>query len=218
MSDFLKCGFEAFLTRPPSVIADVGTFDGQLAFELKRRYPRARVLAFEACPDNYASLVRNSQALIGRRVEVVHAAVCDHANGVEFYSNRDTSLGGIAGMSGSILPPTEKMAVDYPNLSFCKPRRVASVRLDGLGLAELDILHIDAQGAEASVLRGLGPLRPQVIYLEINETKEHGHYAGAAPLAELTDLLASLGYSKQWGSDADVLYALSGNVASVKLA
>ena len=118
-------------------------------------------------------------------------------------------------MSGSILPPTQKLLSDSPNLSFkFTPgrERVPSVRLDLFcadhGVEGIDVLHMDVQGAEGMVLQGLGALRPRMIFLETNESGDTGHYRGSLPLKELLGLLDAMGYDSKWSDASDALYVL----------
>ena len=164
------------LGTPPKVIVEVGAYDGDEALSLKQRYPNARVITFEADPKNYAD---TTTLLAGSGIEVVQAAVCDHNNGVDFWPQKsvveikpgwDTHGNRVC---GSILQPTVKTARHTFVSDFADaPIRVPSTRLDEFcrtaGIAAIDIIQIDVQGAEIFVLKGLGDLRPKVIFLEVN--------------------------------------------------
>jgi len=183
---------------------DVGAFDCAWSLAFKNKYPECRVVAFEGCPDNCALI----DQFEGRGVEIVRAAVCDHENGVDFWSN--TEKGG-PGCSGSILPPLDALKKEFKHLLFRKEaRRVPSIRLDAFcsreGISGLDVLHMDVQGAELLVLKGMGELHPRVLSLEVNETKESGHYDGAAPLKELCNELIGRGYHQVWTDYQDAIY------------
>lgn len=197
------------LPHPPRVIFDVGTWDANDAIAFKHNWPQARVVAFEACPVNHAKIMARGLA-VAEGVEVEHGAVCDRIGVVPFHSCEDANLGPGLGMSGSIHQPTEKLLRDAPNLGFGSPRNVRSLRLDefcrGKGIEQIDVLHVDVQGAEISVLTGLGTLRPGMIFLETDETEEAGHYAGAASRVELFTLRNVMGYACVWDSGSDQLW------------
>ena len=197
------------LPEPPRVIFDVGTWDGADAVAFKHNWPDARVIAFEACPDNYAQITARGLCA-AEGVEVQHLAVCDHNRGVEFTSCEDEHQGPNHGMSGSVLPPTALLKRGAPHLHFKEPRLVPSVRLDAFcllqGIGRIDVLHVDVQGAEFMVLRGLGLLRPGLIFLETDETGEVGHYQGAALKTDLLALRNHMGYRVAWDSGHDQLW------------
>ena len=200
------------LGAPPKVIVEVGAFDGDEAISLKQRYPGARVIAFEACPLNYDRMITLIQ---GSGVEPVWSAVCDHNNGLDFWPNKPEDN---ARVSGTNLPPTASLKTERLNqvgiaAGFTDtPVKVPSVRLDdfckGAGIGAIDIVQMDVQGAEAFVLRGLGSLRPRVLFLEVNETADFGHYSGGAPMKELRQLLTDMGYELRWDNNADAFYFL----------
>jgi FkbM family methyltransferase len=201
MSDFSTRWFEG---AAPRVVLDVGTFDAKDACTLKTLFPDCTVIAFEACPDNWGRLESRRAELGG--IELVHAAVCDYDGEAVFHSNTDC---GGPGMSGSMLAPTDALIQVHRHLAFSAPRPVAALRLDTFcqtrAITHVDLLHLDVQGAEAAVLRGLGVLRPRLIFLEMNEGP---HYVGAASSDALDAHLRGLGYLQRWTSGVDALYAL----------
>ena len=100
----------------------------------------------------------------------------------------------------------------YPFLEFHEPVKVKTMRLDTFcevhKTGAIDVLHMDIQGAEGFAIKGLGRLRPRMIFLEVDETT---HYDGAMPLPELRALLEGMGYSKVWESAHDALYVFNMN-------
>jgi FkbM family methyltransferase len=209
MSAF-KCDWvEQYLKRDPKVIIDAGCYNASDTVEFKERWPSARVIGFEACPDNYRQIILKGSAVEGE-VEIFHVAVCDHENGVQFNSNTDTNQTGHFGQTGSILPFSQKLIETWPSITVKPPRLVPSVRLDLFchrnGIEAIDLLHMDVQGAEYFVLLGLGAMRPPMIYLEIDETEETGRYIGAIPEQQIRGWFAKHGYDRVWESKADALY------------
>ena len=96
------------------------------------------------------------------------------------------------------------------HITFKPARKVPASRLDTFcaahGITEIDLLHMDVQGAEALVLDGMGDLRPTMIFLEIDEVKETSGYLGATPMADLVSRLTDKGYGAAWESEHDALY------------
>lgn len=207
MSEFSLDWIGQHLRRAPKVILDVGTYDCGDAMRLKAKYPDARVIAFEASPDAYRRITEVGAAR-ARGIEVVHAAVSNQDGTMDFHSNTDSRDGNI-GCSGSILEPTPHNLAKYPFLQFKTPTKVPAVRLDTFcaehGIAHIDVIHMDVQGAEGYAIEGLGDLRPDMLFFEIDATDE---YKGAVPLVELFDRLAEWGYEKKWQGAHDALFVL----------
>jgi FkbM family methyltransferase len=214
MSEFKVEWVAEHLGHPfPKVIIDAGTFDGSDAVAFKDVFPDARVLAIEACPDNFVVMKGRGWAR-SAGVEIHHAALCDFDGEVPFFSNSDTHFPGHFGQSGSVLTPTNaidnKWRGGMGHIRFRGPRMVPARRLDTFcaaeGITDIDLLHMDVQGAESMVLDGMGELRPKMIFLEIDEVKETGGYVGCVPKQELVARLTSRGYVNKWESATDALY------------
>jgi len=188
MSDFQIEWVSEYLKRYPEVIFDVGAFNGGDALNFKQHYPLAAVYAFEADPRNYEKC-KNVGA---HGVFTIHTAVTDYVGEISFYSS-----GGRTEYeaSGSTLPPTERQKQDFPEMTFTEVGKVPCTTLwaftQATGIKHIDFLHMDAQGAEAKVLRGMQNLRPTLVYLEKSEGL---HYEGASSVEELNKLMDELGY------------------------
>ena len=213
MSDFQYGWFFTYLLDDPKVILDVGTYDGHDAEKFKRDFPECRVIAFEACPDNFA-VMKSRGFHLTSGVEIHHAAMCDFDGEIPFFSNSDTQFRGGFGQSGSVLTPTDKIDKKWRGgtgaIKFRAPRMVPSCRLETFcaehKVGHIDLLHMDVQGAESMVLDGMGHIRPTMIFLEIDETSETGGYVGCVTRAELVNRLTSRGYKLAWNSVHDALY------------
>lgn len=166
-----------FLTRlhRPGTLLDVGAHDGLLAVPLSR-LPGARLLAFEPLPTAFARLEAAMQAAHGGALPP-HVAL------------RPEALGAAPGTLTLAMPvldgvPQEQWAStakDYARFASDRVsvRRweVPVVTVDGLGLADLTAMKVDAEGFEYEVLQGardtLLRCRP-VLTLEIEERHREG--------------------------------------------
>jgi FkbM family methyltransferase len=188
MSDFRMDWIHEYMKKTPEVIFDVGAFNGEDALAFKRHFPSAAVYAFEADPRNYSKC-----KLVGQHgVVTVPVAVTDYIGETHFFS----SGGRIEyEASGSTLPPTERQKQDFPEMTFTDVGKVPCTTLwaftQATGIQHIDFLHMDAQGAEAKVLRGMQTLRPTLVYLEKSEGL---HYEGASSVEDLNKLMNELGY------------------------
>lgn len=150
------------LVRPGDVVWDVGANVGLFSFAaagLSR--PDGRVLAIE--PDPWlAQLVKRSAALnpdLGGRFNVLQAALTERAgDAVLHIARRGRAANYVAGFSPSSQTGGVREAL-----------AVRAVTLDALldGWPRPDVLKIDVEGAEASVLRGarrlLHEVRPRIL-------------------------------------------------------
>ena len=152
----------------PRVIIDAGSYDGGDAYRFQQEFPQARVVAIEAEPARQEILRRS---LAGTPVTIVDAAVSDRDGVADWYT---ATYRGRIEAQGSLYRQTERMNRRTPDVRQAdRPTRVKTVRLDTLcrdmGIAEIDLLHMDIQGAEYAALKGLGRMRPRLIFLEITK-------------------------------------------------
>jgi len=169
--------------KPGQVFVDAGAYHGWYAITASRIVGDfGRALAFEPNPDAHAVLVRNVELSRCPNLRVFEAALADAEGEAWLYKGPvDAGSSGLAPMEG-----------------WRGQAKVTVRRLDGvlaeLGIPRVDMIKVDVQGAEASLLRGaMGMLqtsRPIVIF-EIDPTasREMG-----ASVSEAWDMLAHLGY------------------------
>lgn len=132
---------------PRAVAFDVGANIGVFALVLGRLVPGGTVFAFEPDPENYAYLRANIARNRATNVVAEPRAVYDRAGPVAFVSIPEAlsaSFVAPAGTGNGTAPPGS--------------RPVEAVRLDdyvqACGLRRVDLLMIDAEGAELAVLAG----------------------------------------------------------------
>jgi FkbM family methyltransferase len=128
----------------PRIILDIGGNIGVVARYLSHRFPGAAIHSFEPIEDNVAVLERN----VAGRAVTVHPYGLGKASGtVEF----------------AILPGAETNWAGYSMLrrdGDAATKRTAQVRdvrevLGALGGAQVDLIKIDAEGAEADILEAM---------------------------------------------------------------
>jgi FkbM family methyltransferase len=137
-------------------ILDCGANIGLASLFYKRRYPAARITAFEADPAIAALLAHNVRANGAADVEVVAAAVWTEAGQVSFRAD-GADAGAVVSAGGG----REGGAT-----------RVPAVRLaDWLARERIDLLKLDIEGAEAAVLADCEGVLENVnaILLEVHE-------------------------------------------------
>jgi len=124
------------LCRKGKVFIDVGAHIGSILSEVRRNCASVEIFAIEAIPGK-ADNIRNSF----KDITVYNCAVGDHEGGVTFYENTQKS-----GYSSLIKPSTA---------DFIKELTVPLRKMDDLISHEgVDVIKIDVEGAELSVLQG----------------------------------------------------------------
>ncbi|HEY1779304.1 MAG TPA: FkbM family methyltransferase [Roseiarcus sp.] len=156
--DFLKT-----YLKPGMVFADVGANIGSHAINAARLVGgTGSVFAFEADPDTYRLLARNIQSNGLRNIELRQTCVSDHVGTLSFYKHKDSA-------KSSIVDRGEKLSVTLP-----------SDTLDNLipDNMRIDVLKVDVEGAELSVLRGATGVftderRPSVVIIEVFDVRDN---------------------------------------------
>jgi FkbM family methyltransferase len=128
--------------RPDPFIVDGGSNIGMSVLFFKALYPDSRVLAFEPAKRAHELLVRNVTANGLRDVDVHHAALGGEDAAVEFFEDPDD-------------PATFRMSTRKERLPGISTS-VTQQRLSDSLTDEVDLLKLDIEGAEDSVLAEIG--------------------------------------------------------------
>lgn len=206
---FYRSGFISDSLKDPKIIFEFGSYDGGDGVRLKTSFPEARVFSIEADPERY-EVIKSMNKNLQIGLEVLNCAVSDTDGEILFYltidpNEKETRTGG----SGSTLKKTQLYKDTYTHLTEIEPIRVKSKTLkticEELDINEIDFLHMDVEGAEHRVIKGMGDLRPKHIFLEKHLGREM--YEGAYNWNEMRDDLKSLGYVLVAESPSDALFA-----------
>jgi FkbM family methyltransferase len=137
-------------------ILDCGANIGLASLFFKRRYPAARITAFEADPAIAAMLAENVRRNGAADVEVVAAAVWTAGGEVTFRPDGADS-GAVASLAGA----PEADAIRVPTIRLAE--RLAAERID--------LLKLDIEGAETEVLEDCASALGNVgaLLLEVHE-------------------------------------------------
>jgi len=193
----------AELNINPKTIIDLGSFDGGDAYRFKEAFPSARVITVEADPSRYDIVKEN---LAGQNIEIVNYAACSTDGDIDWYVS---TIDGEPNAQGSIFKHADAYRKKFPMVEQAKePCKVPGRRFDTiakeLSAVEIDLLHMDIEGAEHNVLQTLGHIRPRLIYMEWRE----GFFQGKACGPETEALLDSMNYKLILQKTADRLYYL----------
>lgn len=173
-------------------VVDVGANVGDMTARFVGAFPQARVVAVEPNPEVCGSL--QARFAGEPRVTCVNAALADAPGEADLHVNRHHGT--------SSLFPRVRRARRYFSAADAPLRqvRVPVLTLDALaerdGLARIDLLKLDTQGAELLIFRGARRLlAAQAIDVIYSEFFIVPHYEGATLLHEQCTYLAGFGYT-----------------------
>lgn len=129
----------------PKVIFDIGANIGASAVYFAARYPGAKVYCFEPLPEN-VDLLRKNVAVFGERVTVVPSGLGQSEGFFEYRWSDDPANfgGGTFHDVGCVDTACVKLPVTTL-AKFCRDNRIDRI----------DVMKIDTEGAEWSVLQGV---------------------------------------------------------------
>ncbi len=138
------------LQPEPGLAVDIGANVGDYSAELRGRYPRLEIHAFEPSATNIGRLNRRFHG--DDRVKIAPFAVSETAGTAVLYSNEP----------GSGLGSLTKRLLDHHRIGFEVTETVNAMRFEDYWNAALqrrtmDIVKIDVEGHELSALRSFGP-------------------------------------------------------------
>lgn len=169
-------------------IIDVGANIGAIAIPLAKAFPQCRVYAFEPNPPAFARLMRN----VGlNRLENLHArplAVADHSGTAQFFAFSGADLG-----QSSIVKPQR-----FEETPTKIEVQVATLDDLFVAAANTEVIKIDVQGNELSVLQGARQLiarhRPLIVF-EHEDTNFGSVDEAIAARQGLRKFFADVGYN-----------------------
>ncbi len=210
------------LLRPEDVttVFDIGACEGEDSLRYARLFPQAKVFAFEPLPANQKLIRHHFARLRAERCELVPWALSDRNGEATFHVSSGTPEDKPHGddwdygnKSSSLLAP-ERVGHEWvPWLKFEERIRVPTQRLDDFcadrAITEVDLMHIDVQGAEWLVLQGAQRMLPatKCIWMEVADAEI---YQGQRTREEIEAWLGEHQFQAvrrdQHGLENDVLY------------
>jgi FkbM family methyltransferase len=180
--------YALILLRWPHTICDVGSCDGADAFRFRRMRPGARVIAFEANPDNYMAIRADPHSA---GIEVRPEAASDEDGEATFYVLE--------------VPPDQLWAKGASSLNrrgaeiqeglVERPVQVTTCRLDTVLSKERApiALWVDVEGAASKVVSGLKGIADRVSFIVI-ELEPRPLWQGQVPAPQVLEQLAEIGF------------------------
>lgn len=138
--------------RPVRTIVDVGAHIGDYTERFLFFFPQAEIYAFEPTPASFQTL--QQRFLKSGRVHAFPIALADYEGSSRFFINADS-------VTNSLLPATDKADLWSDTPGACAKVDTITSPVTTLGrfceennISSVDILKIDAQGADLIVLKG----------------------------------------------------------------
>jgi len=194
-----------FLTDNPNlVIFDIGAYDFADSTQFRLAFLSATIYSFEP---NKQNLEEYGHAVKERNLILAPIALSDEDSEVTFFVCNHK-------YSGSIIEPTLKEGTTEglynSDLKFDNSYKVRTAKLDTYckenNINHIDWIHMDAQGAEYRIMKGLGSIRPRFIF---SETCEYKTYKTGITLEIFDKLMTDLGYTIEERLEYDTLYKLN---------
>jgi FkbM family methyltransferase len=183
-----KAFIQRFLPAKP-VIIDCGAHDGADTINMARRWPGARLHAFEPVPEVYARLRANTRAY--PNIECYPLAISDRTGVDEMHIST-----GASDASSSLLTPGTHLE-DHPAVLFESKRQVETTTFSDWardhGVSRVDLFWLDMQGSEPDALRASKDLlrTATAVYTEVS-VKEVYH--GISLYPEFRSWMAGQGF------------------------
>ncbi|HEY0283343.1 MAG TPA: FkbM family methyltransferase [Rhizomicrobium sp.] len=174
---------------PVGTFFDIGAHTGETSLDVLRKFPGVRIFAFEAHPTTFSVLISNVH---DARFDGFNIALSDKNGKAQFYEY------GYLATCNSLVGDNQ-FAVQSKNPS--KVLEVECQTLDGFcgahGIEKIDVLKIDTEGHDLSVLRGaeqtLAARGVSFVYIEFNSMLPRPGTTGGA-LMPITAILEPLGF------------------------
>ena len=186
-------------------ILDVGACEGEETIRYLRRFPNARVYAFEPLPENQQLIRDNFRRYSITNANVIAVAVSDRVGEATFHvstGHPDHEFAGrnwnYGNKSSSLLAPAAERPM-YGWIEFPETITVPCTTLDVFcqqhSIRSIDFIHIDVQGAEHLVLAGAGRILRHTTSLWL-EVSDQQLYEGQKLRSEIEGLLFAKGFSR----------------------
>lgn len=201
------------------IIFDVGACEAEDSIRYSKLFPNAKIYAFEPVPNNYKKAKENIDFYNkSSQILLFPYALYDKEGEFDFYvssGNPDLKVKNLdwdfGNKSSSLLEP-RKIKYTHEWLKFNQVIKVQTKTLKNfcyeLNIKKINLLHLDVQGAELSVLKSAEEFLNDIdlIWLEVSVVELYKNQAMEKDIRKFLKKNFELMLSKIEGSSGDQLY------------
>jgi FkbM family methyltransferase len=182
-----------YLPENPCII-EAGAFDGCDTQKIATFFPKATIHAFEPVPTIFKKLEERTRCF--PQIHRYQLALSDRTGNSTFYVSEKPTHPGIPSQAGSLLQPKERLS--HSAMQFPYTIDVATITIDEWAQRSaidlIDMLWLDLQGHELSVLQAASTMLPRVrvIYTEVSFIES---YAGQPQYHQVRAWIESQGFT-----------------------
>lgn len=154
------------LENEEPVVVDAGAHIGMSVLYFKMLFPKARIIAFEPIPENFALLQKNVEENQLENVELYQAVVAPKSGILRIQE----PIGEGAWKSGAGIIPK-----GWKGIQDNKEIKVEAIGIQEILHDKIDLLKMDIEGMEYEVIRNAPPQLRNVknILMEVHPRKDH---------------------------------------------
>jgi FkbM family methyltransferase len=164
--EFKEWSYLNRILTPEMVFLDIGANQGEYSLFAAKRLKSGRVIAFEPMSFFYHQLNENIDLNKFRNIEVLNCGLSDRTGAVPIYMGEENSIGEHEGLA--TIFPTKERARFVEEIKL----KVFDDITELLKIIRIDVVKIDVEGAELSVLKGMAKalkkFRP-IVLIEMND-------------------------------------------------
>ena len=166
---FSKKTIDLIKQLDPKIVFEFGAFNGADTLFYRGILPDAEIYSFEPNPVSYE---KAKPLLESENIHFYNCAIGHALKEMNFHYMTNRKDKERASPAGSFYPFTAKLRTALGGeWAFPEPIKVVCTTLELFcqrhGIEQINYIHMDVEGAAPLVLKGMGDLRPEMIYAEI---------------------------------------------------
>lgn len=207
-SSFLTEWVDEYIGGDIKTILDIGALDGGDSLRFNSWYPNSKVFAIEGSPHNFDVL--NKKLGVRKNLKTFNYVMSDKNGIVDFHRTvYDDKMSDTGYMVMGTIYTLKESKIRQHNLKSVDSVKVESVSFDKFcemnDITEVDIVHVDIEGASYDMVMGMNKVLPKLIFME-QEGSEFFTDKLTGGNVELKRLMTEKGYDLVLDMGNDFLY------------